>query len=114
MQKITFGSSGRACSAAGKCGNNSDSYTTATWIHGAIAASRREVLASLKQDPRTRDVPVIIQSAKTTTAAEREVLLREAVALIPKDHVSSERSHALISEALAKAGIYINQPATSA
>lgn len=68
-----------------------------------------EVLASLKKNPATRAVPVIIHSARTLTSGERGVLNRDAAALIPKDHISPDRSHALIAEALTKAGIFIPQ-----
>lgn len=68
-----------------------------------------EVLATLKKQAATRAIPVIIHSAKTLTASERTTLNRDAAALIPKDHISPDRSHALIGEALTKAGIFIGQ-----
>ena len=66
-----------------------------------------EVLHQLKQNPRTAHIPVIIHTSKILDSHE-QLLLSEAVAVVPKELRSSEVSQARFSDAFSKAGFSLN------
>jgi CheY-like chemotaxis protein len=63
-----------------------------------------EVLAALKQDPATRDIPVVIHTSQELSSKERE-LLHAAVDVVPKASGSRELTAIRIAEALSRAGL---------
>ncbi len=69
-----------------------------------------DVLDELRSDPRTRSIPVIIQTSKQLDPGERERLARETTAILAKDSLSREVAITRIREALLAAGV---GPATS-
>lgn len=64
-----------------------------------------DVLDELKADPRTRDVPVIIQTSQELKEDERTRLARETTAILAKHTLSREVAITRIRDALAKAGL---------
>jgi len=64
-----------------------------------------EVLDRLKAGQSTREVPVIIHSAKAVSQEERARLSNLSIAVIPKNYTDRQVSSKLIQEALFKAGI---------
>jgi signal transduction histidine kinase/CheY-like chemotaxis protein len=65
-----------------------------------------EVLARLKRDPATADIPVIIATSQRVDEAERERLGAHAVALLPKGRIGGASGDADLREALQAAGIH--------
>ena len=65
-----------------------------------------EVLARLKRDPATADIPVIIATSQAVDAAERDRLVTHAVALLPKGRIGGSSGDADLRDALAAAGIH--------
>ena len=65
-----------------------------------------EVLARLKRDPATADIPVIIATSQAVDAAERDRLVMHAVALLPKGRIGGSSGDADLRDALAAAGIH--------
>jgi CheY-like chemotaxis protein len=63
-----------------------------------------EVLALLKEDPQTREIPVVIHTAQKLESHDRE-LLHSAIDIVPKDPRSRELTGARIAEALTRAGL---------
>ena len=72
-----------------------------------------EVLNSAKSDPRTASVPIVIHTSMVLDGAQREQLLQQAVAIVPKHSVSREESISHIREALRLAGVDPAQPGES-
>ncbi|MFO0614220.1 MAG: ATP-binding protein [Polyangiaceae bacterium] len=64
-----------------------------------------DVLDDLKADPSTRNIPVIIQTAKELEDSERERLNRETSAILRKQSLSRELAITRIREALVHAGV---------
>ncbi|HEY3928099.1 MAG TPA: ATP-binding protein [Candidatus Koribacter sp.] len=64
-----------------------------------------EALERLKANPATVSIPVIIHTSRVLSAAEKEQLLRRAVAIVPKQTKSRDESFNRIQQALALAGI---------
>ncbi len=64
-----------------------------------------DVIDDLKADPRTRSIPIIIQTAKTLDAVEQQKLERETAAILKKQSLSREVAITRIREALEAAGI---------
>ncbi len=64
-----------------------------------------DVIDDLKADPRTRSIPIIIQTAKTLDEAERLKLERETSAILRKQSLSREVAITRIRDALESAGI---------
>lgn len=64
-----------------------------------------DVIDDLKANPITRGIPVIIQTAKSLDAVERERLSRDATAILSKQSLSRELAIARIREALEKSGL---------
>lgn len=64
-----------------------------------------DVLDELKADPRTRDIPVILQTAHELKEDERTRLARETAAILAKHTLSREVAIARIRDALNKAGL---------
>ena len=62
-----------------------------------------ELLAYLKQDARTADIPIVIHTSKLLDA-EEERALAAAVAIVPKNFQTRERLQESFTEALRKAG----------
>jgi CheY-like chemotaxis protein len=62
-----------------------------------------EVLQALRADPATRELPVIIHTARVLEGPERQRLAREAVAVLSKEAPSREVAVARVREALARA-----------
>ena len=59
-----------------------------------------DVLRQLKADPQTRDIPVIIVTARRLDDASRHTLLGMARAILPKDRLSREQVRTVVEEAL--------------
>jgi signal transduction histidine kinase/CheY-like chemotaxis protein len=64
-----------------------------------------DVLDELKVDPRTRDIPIILQTAHELKEDERTRLGRETAAILAKHTLSREVAIARIRDALSKAGL---------
>ena len=64
-----------------------------------------EVLAELKKDPATRDIPVIINTSKRLDDEERLRLASSTAAILTKEAPSRQQAVTRIQEALAQAGI---------
>jgi CheY-like chemotaxis protein/two-component sensor histidine kinase len=64
-----------------------------------------EVLARLKSDPATRDIPVVLSTAKTLTEDERREAERHGVTVLSKDRFSRADAAAELRRVLAEAGI---------
>lgn len=64
-----------------------------------------EVLNQLKRDPRTSEIPVIINTASNLSDAERERLNKSAEAIVSKNACSIEDLGSRIRDALREAGI---------
>jgi CheY-like chemotaxis protein len=64
-----------------------------------------EILQALRAEPATRDIPVVIHTAKVLDEAERQRLAREAAAILPKGAPSREIAVARLREALTRAGL---------
>lgn len=63
-----------------------------------------DVLEKLKTEPLTRDIPVIIHTAKILSEEEHSRLLPLSIAIIPKSHTDRPASLKRIREALNQAG----------
>jgi CheY-like chemotaxis protein len=63
-----------------------------------------EVLRSLKGNPRTSKIPVVLHTSKKLDVSERN-LLQDAIAIIPKENESREALVEHFEAALTKAGI---------
>lgn len=64
-----------------------------------------DVLDDLRSDPRTRTIPVIIQTSKQLDDGEKARLAQETSAILSKDGLSRELAITRIREALLAAGI---------
>ncbi|AKT36905.1 hybrid sensor histidine kinase/response regulator [Chondromyces crocatus] len=64
-----------------------------------------DVLDELKKDPRTRSIPVIVQTSKSLEESERQRLQTETTAILSKHSLSRELAIARIRDALTNAGI---------
>jgi signal transduction histidine kinase/response regulator RpfG family c-di-GMP phosphodiesterase len=64
-----------------------------------------DVLDELKADPRTRDIPVILQTSHELKEDERTRLARETAAILAKHTLSREVAISRIRDALSKAGL---------
>lgn len=70
-------------------------------------ATAFDVLDDLKVDPRTRGIPVIIQTSKELADVERERLAVDTSAILSKQNLSRELAIARIREALLNAGVKV-------
>ncbi|MEM9115935.1 MAG: response regulator [Myxococcota bacterium] len=68
-------------------------------------ATAFDVLDALKSDPRTRGIPVIIQTSKVLSEDERSSLARETTSVIAKQALSRELAITRIREALSQSGL---------
>jgi signal transduction histidine kinase/CheY-like chemotaxis protein len=66
-----------------------------------------DVLDDLRTDPRTRKIPVIIQTSKQLDEIERRRLAEETSSILAKDALSRELAIARIREALISAGVSV-------
>jgi signal transduction histidine kinase/CheY-like chemotaxis protein len=66
-----------------------------------------ETLQKLKENSSTASIPVIIHTSRILTDAERENLLRSAIAIVSKQTASREDSLKAIQDALARAGLNV-------
>jgi signal transduction histidine kinase/CheY-like chemotaxis protein len=64
----------------------------------------REVLRRLKDDPATREIPVVIVTSHALENTERSELLGLAAGVLPKEAISRERALAVVDDALRAAG----------
>jgi signal transduction histidine kinase/CheY-like chemotaxis protein len=64
-----------------------------------------EVLAKLKADPATRDIPVVLNTAKSLSADERADLERHGVPVLSKDRFSRADAAAEVRRILIQSGI---------
>jgi signal transduction histidine kinase/CheY-like chemotaxis protein len=64
-----------------------------------------DVLAQLRADPATRDIPVVLNTAKSLGAAERAELERRGVMLLLKDRFDRGDAAAEVRRMLSQAGI---------
>lgn len=69
--------------------------------------SGTEVLRRMKSDPLTRDIPVIVSTSKVLDPEEKELLERDACAIVPKESSSREAYQQLVMAALQKAGLSV-------
>ena len=64
-----------------------------------------EVLNDLKLDAKTRNIPIVVHTAKMLSTDERDRLADQTIAIIPKTHIDRQASLKMIREALARAGV---------
>jgi CheY-like chemotaxis protein len=64
-----------------------------------------DVLDELKADPRTREIPVILQTSHELKEDERTRLARETAAILAKHTLNREVAISRIRDALSKAGL---------
>jgi signal transduction histidine kinase/CheY-like chemotaxis protein len=64
-----------------------------------------QVLSELRADPVTRDIPVVLNTAKTLTAEEREDIERRGVPVLLKDRFSRADAAAEVRRILIQSGI---------
>jgi signal transduction histidine kinase/CheY-like chemotaxis protein len=69
-----------------------------------------EVLNDLKLDAKTRDIPIVVHTAKMLSTDERDRLADQTIAIIPKTHIDRQASLKMIREALARAGVHALNP----
>jgi CheY-like chemotaxis protein len=62
-----------------------------------------DVLDTLKRDPETREIPVVIYTSQVLDSEERA--LQAAVDIVPKESRSREAAEARFSEPLSRAGL---------
>lgn len=67
------------------------------------------VLEKLKSDPSTRDIPVIVHSARTLSDQDKARLTRDAAAIVPKNPAEREATLLLIRKALHSAAVLLNR-----
>ncbi|MBS2020481.1 MAG: response regulator [Deltaproteobacteria bacterium] len=70
-----------------------------------------DVIDDLKADADTRNIPIILQTAKTLDEVERARLERETASIVKKESISREVAIGRIREALEVAGIRAVRPA---
>jgi CheY-like chemotaxis protein len=63
-----------------------------------------EVLARLKQDPVTADIPVVVLTSKSLSSEERRMLAPHAARIVSKETLSRSDSADRLLEALSAAG----------
>ena len=63
-----------------------------------------EILETLKSDPTTRDIPVIVNSAKNIDDEEHRRLAATTAAILSKDDASREEMIARVREAIVSVG----------
>ncbi len=71
-----------------------------------------EVLETLKGDPATRQIPVVIYTSQALESQERE-RLQAAVDIVPKEAPSRESAESRFAEALSRAGLRLKVAAAS-
>ena len=71
-----------------------------------------EVLETLKRDPETREIPVVIYTSQSLDSEER-ARLQEAVDIVPKGTSSREAAETRFAEAMMRAGLQIKLNASS-
>lgn len=64
-----------------------------------------ELLTQLRSDPLTAAIPVVVNTSKTLTDSERELLSADAVAIVNKESDSQQSALWAVRDALARAGI---------
>ena len=64
-----------------------------------------EVLARLKQDPMTADIPVVVLTSKTLSSEEQRLLAPHAARIVSKETLSRSDSADHLLEALSAAGL---------
>jgi CheY-like chemotaxis protein len=67
------------------------------------------VLEKLKADKSTKDIPVIVHSARHLTEQEKERLNREATAVVPKNPAEREATLLQIRKALQQAAVVMDK-----
>jgi signal transduction histidine kinase/CheY-like chemotaxis protein len=72
--------------------------------------SGEEVLDRLAADPVTRDIPVIVNTSRILTAADRERLAPRVTAILSKDRSSHEAALGALRQALKTAGAALLNP----
>jgi CheY-like chemotaxis protein len=65
----------------------------------------QDVLARLRRDPITRDVPVVVSTSKALADAEVTALATQSVALLSKDLLSLQDASRHLAAALREAGL---------
>jgi signal transduction histidine kinase/CheY-like chemotaxis protein len=63
-----------------------------------------EVLRRLKDDPSTREIPVVIVTSRSLDASDRSELMTLAASVLPKQAMTRERALAAVEEALRASG----------
>jgi len=71
-----------------------------------------EVLETLKRDPETRGIPVVIYTSQSLDSEER-ARLQDAVDIVPKGASSREAAETRFAEAMVRAGLQIKLNASS-
>jgi signal transduction histidine kinase/CheY-like chemotaxis protein len=64
-----------------------------------------EVLAALRSDPATRDIPILVVTSRALDADERERLAAQTLAVFSKDEMSAETAGESIRRVLVDAGM---------
>jgi CheY-like chemotaxis protein len=64
-----------------------------------------DVKATLEADPLTRDIPVVIHTARVLTGREREELERRGVVVLAKESLARADAAGALHRALARAGV---------
>jgi CheY-like chemotaxis protein len=65
----------------------------------------RDVLAQLKEDPQTSDIPVILVSSQTLSDTDRADWARSAADVVPKHELTREVLEQSLAAALVRGGI---------
>jgi signal transduction histidine kinase/CheY-like chemotaxis protein len=63
-----------------------------------------EVLRRLKDDPSTREIPVVVVTSRSLDASDRSELMSLAASVLPKQAMTRERALAAVEEALRGSG----------
>ncbi len=69
-----------------------------------------EVLGELKSDPETRDIPVVIHSSKSLSAADYSSLSNRILTVLPKSGDGRKEALLAIRNAIGEPGLFANEP----
>jgi signal transduction histidine kinase/CheY-like chemotaxis protein len=64
-----------------------------------------EVLRALREDPRTREIPVVMNTVKRLTPEEREDLEKEVTVVLSKETLARRDAATFVREAIVRAGL---------
>jgi signal transduction histidine kinase/CheY-like chemotaxis protein len=69
-----------------------------------------DVLDELKSNPATRGIPIVIQSARRLSAADRERISDRVLAILPKSGADRQDAFLKIREVLGEPNLFANEP----